>query len=246
MSNSLDFNKNSNWRITFRTTILIILLGLNIFELKAQITFPQGNSLNLNSGNELMYLETRILFHTGKFKASDYRWSKIYDSLDNRWFITSCFNGDCRNDLLQTGNFVTDFGIKDTMCFIAFHVETKGITGISKIRYRVYNSKLPSDSADLIYNIAYANPLKVVENRTDRVKITNPISNIIKIHNLMEQPESIILADISGRKVKQWNTFYFKSDILELPVDGSNCGFYNLTIIAKDYSIHRKIYIETP
>ena len=123
----------------------------------AQITFPNGNTLNLNTDQEYVYLETRILFNTGIYKANDYRWEKITDSLDQRWFVTACFNGDCRNDLLQSGQFKTDYGINDTTCFIAFHVESKGITGTSFIKYKILNTKNQNDTATLTYRLHYYN-----------------------------------------------------------------------------------------
>jgi len=231
-------------KIIIRASFFLILVCFGMKDLKAQITFPQGNTLNLNSRNELMYLETRILFQTGKFKASDYRWSKIYDSLDSRWFVTSCFNGDCRNDLLQSGNFVTDFGIKDTLCFIAFHVETKGISGYSKIRYRVYNTKLPSDSADLIYNITYTNPLKIEDNFIKGVIISNPVSNKIYLHNLSERPQTIRLIDLQGTFIKQWDSFQLVAGNLHLPLEQYKSAYYILYITYNNKTLQRKIFIE--
>ena len=74
----------------------LISLFTGISKSNAQMHFPNGSNLNLNTNNSVLYLETRILFNTGIYKSSDYRWEKISDSIDSRWFVTSCFNGDCK------------------------------------------------------------------------------------------------------------------------------------------------------
>jgi len=172
----------------------------------AQIKFPNGNVLNLYTANNLMYLETRIIFNTGKYKADDYRWEKISDSLHNKWFVTACFNGDCRNDLLQSGNFMSDFGLNDTTCFIAFHVETFGFNGSSVIKYKVYNKNNPSDSAHLIYNIHYTDEAAIQKPAHAQIRIVNPVRNVISILNVNEPIEEVILMDYQGKEVAKWNT----------------------------------------
>lgn len=167
----------------------------------AQIRFPKGNRLDLQTTQEVLYLDTRILFHTGKYLASDYRWEKQFDSLDQNWFVTSCFNGDCRNDLLQSGRFVTDFGLNDTTCFIAFHVESKGINGTSKIRYRIYNTLLPADSADLIYHITYSNPAGLPNKEQPRPVISNPCGSRLMIRGIDPDNSQVSLWDLKGNAV---------------------------------------------
>lgn len=229
----------------FRVLLVVAFFGLTLGNVKAQIKFPTGNILNINSSNELMYSETRILFTTGKYKANDYHWSKQMDSLDNRWYVTVCFNGDCRNDLLQNGNFVTEFGINDTTCFIAFHVETKGFNGVSKIKYKVYNNKMPSDSAELNYTITYTNPLTTQSLLANQIQIPNPIAGWIKINNLSEKPDVIILRDASGRTVKQWTDWDNSFNTIELPVQEIEAGYYNLWFSSKNYLIQKKMFIQS-
>ena len=130
---------------------------------KAQLSFPDGSVLNLNTSNDFLYIETRILFNTGIYRSDDYQWEKISDSLDNRWLIGACFNGDCRNDLVQSGNFRKVFGLNDSTGFIAFHVETYEYNGTSIIKYKVYNNKDSLDKADLIFNISYTKPTGINE-----------------------------------------------------------------------------------
>lgn len=155
-------------------TLLLIFSVSGLSSLRAQISFPNGNVLNLDTQIDLLYLETRVIFNTGIYKSDDYRWEKISDSLDKSWFVTACFNGDCRNDLLQSGNFIKDFGLNDTTCFIAFHVETKGYTGKSVIKYRIINIKDTSDNAIVIYNIAYTNVANILK--------IPPLSNEISVY----------------------------------------------------------------
>lgn len=135
----------------------LISLFTRISESNAQMHFPNGSTLNLNTNNSVLYLETRILFNTGIYKSSDYRWEKISDSIDSRWFVTSCFNGDCKNELLQSGQFIRDFGVNDTTCFLAFHVDCNEHNGKSVIKYNVFNSKNMNDYATLTFNINYTN-----------------------------------------------------------------------------------------
>jgi hypothetical protein len=138
---------------------IIILFAANICSsVKAQISFPFGNTLNLITNTNSLYLETRIIFHTGSFKADDYLWEKVSDSIDTNWSVSACFNGDCKNDLIQSGNFIRDFGLNDTTCFIAFHVETLNFSGTSYIKYKVFNKHNSSDSAYLIYHITFISP----------------------------------------------------------------------------------------
>ncbi len=124
---------------------------------EAQISLPNGNMLFLNTSKDFLYDETRILFNTGAFKSDDYRFEKKMDSIDQRWFVTACFNGECWNELIQSGNFIKDFGLNDTTCFIAFHVETHGYDGKSVIKYNVYRKNNIADSANLEFNISFTN-----------------------------------------------------------------------------------------
>ena len=152
--------------------------------LMAQLSFPKGTELNLNTTNNFLYLETSILFNTGKFSPNDYKWEKISDSLDKRWFVTACFNGDCKNDLLQSGIFLKDFGLNDTTCFIAFHVETYDSTGKSLIKYQVYNIKDYNDKANLTFNISYLNLVGIDEIKNNPISFfPNPATSMITIQS---------------------------------------------------------------
>jgi hypothetical protein len=124
---------------------------------KAQMTFPHGKSVDLVTDNGFLYMETRLVFNIGKRKAEQYRWEKISDSSDSRWIISSCFNGDCRNGLPDSGEFVSTYGIADSLCFIAFHVDCMDIDGKAIIKYRVTNLYDSSETADLTIAVTYTN-----------------------------------------------------------------------------------------
>lgn len=186
--------------------LFLIFIFHVVSGLKAQISFPGGNVNNLVTNEAILYLETRILFHTGTFKADDYRWEKKYDSLDSRWLVTACFNGDCKNDLLQSGDFIKDYGLNDTTCFIAFHVESNGYEGTSKIKYNVYNKNQPGDSASLYFNITYSNFTGVPDHSTipGLMVYPNPAGEKLNIAltsgNL--NGTRVFISDLSGRNLK--------------------------------------------
>lgn len=207
----------------------------------AQIHFPYGNVLNLNTSNELVYMETRILFNTGKYQSDDYCWKKISDSLDSRWLVTSCFNGDCRNDLLQSGCFIRDFGLNDTTCFLAFHVESHGYEGNSLIRYHVFNKNDSNDNADLIYNIHYYNPSEINEPGINTFSIApNPFLTELFILPAQPMDKTIVrVKNILGQTlmVRIFDTF----DKTTIDLSALDNGLYILEIDASGGVTTKKI-----
>ena len=199
----------------------------------AQLSFPKGTELNLNTTNNFLYEETRIFFNTAKYSPNDYRWEKISDSLDKRWFVTACFNGDCKNDLLQSGSFMKDFGINDTTCFIAFHVETFDSTGVSVIKYNVYNKYDSSDKANLIFNISDSNFVEVnsmnfahvIKNNSISI-FPNPASSTLTIQSGIDLGDSDInLFNQLGEKV-----FVKIIDNLTINISNISKGIYFLQV----------------
>lgn len=206
--------------------IIVFIVAINKV-LLAQLSFPKGTELNLNTTNNFLYEETRIFFNTGKYSPNDYRWEKISDSLDKRWFVTACFNGDCKNDLLQSGSFMKDFGINDTTCFIAFHVETFDSTGVSVIKYNVYNKYDSSDKANLIFNISYSNFVGIDELKNNSISIfPNPASSTLTIQSGIDLGDSDInLFNQFGEKV-----FVEIIDNLTINISDLSKGIYFLQV----------------
>lgn len=206
--------------------IIVFIVAINKV-LLAQLSFPKGTELNLNTTNNFLYEETRIFFNTGKYSPNDYRWEKISDSLDKRWFVTACFNGDCKNDLLQSGSFMKDFGINDTTCFIAFHVETFDSTGVSVIKYNVYNKYDSSDKANLIFNISYSNFVGIDELKNNSISIfPNPASSTLTIQSGIDLGDSDInLFNQLGEKV-----FVEIIDNLTINISDLSKGIYFLQV----------------
>ena len=206
--------------------------------LTAQLSFPNGNVLNLKTSEQYLYIETQILFNTGKFKANDYNWDKKLDSIDSKWFVTACFNGDCKNDLLQSGTFLKDFGLNDTTCFIAFHVETHEYTGTSKIIYRVFNKNNPLDSATLYFNISYSKPSGLNDLMENNLNIyPNPVTNKINIETALDlQNATLNIVNYLGEIVMK------KQLISDTEFDVSNFknGVYFLNIVSNNYTVFCK------
>ena len=228
-----------------RTILLFVLtIVLGITNLKAQISFPESNVLNLNTNVDVLYYETRIIFNTGKYKSNDYMWEKISDSLDKKWFFTSCFNGDCKIELLQSGQFITDFGIDDTTCFIALHVLTYGFNGKSVIKYRVYNKSDNSDKADLIYNISYTNLSSAQSESFNAIKVTNPASHQIILHNVSSNLEQLSLYDMAGKKLCNWENPIINNNTLMVDIPKELQGLFILNLSQNGNLMHRKILIK--
>jgi len=208
----------------------------------AQINFPQGNVLNLETDLKTMYLETRILFNTGKYKAEDYQFKKLSDSIDKRWFISSCFNGDCQNDLPIAGKFMNDYGLNDTSCFIAFHVETFGLGSSVNINYRVYNLKNISDSATLIFNITYLNFAATNLKTTNPIKIVNPVrKNLSIFYPSVSSLDEVKLIDLQGRELFTWYNIDHSTPI---PLNDEWNGPCIMMIKAEGRSSYQRIFIE--
>lgn len=186
--------------------LFVVLLIASVKPASAQITFPKGNSIDTVSGSLLMYFETQVIFNTHKFKVTDYSWQKISDSLDNRWLVTACFNGDCRDSLLWQGNFISDYGYNDSTCFLAFHVESHGNTGISAIKYKVYNRNNPADSGIISVRVRYINLTGIEKINTSSNAFSvypNPVSDEIFIEtpNNSHKIYTVTLYDLCGKKI---------------------------------------------
>jgi hypothetical protein len=224
-----------NFIKTFFCFILIIAASKM---LTAQLSFPNGNVLNLKTSEQYLYIETQILFNTGKFKANDYSWDKKLDSIDSKWFVTACFNGDCKNDLLQSGTFLKDFGLNDTTCFIAFHVETHEYAGTSKIIYRVFNKNNPLDSATLYFNISYSKPSGLNDLMENNLNIyPNPVTNKINIETMLD------LQNVTLKIVNSLGEIVMKKQLIsDTGFDVSNLknGVYFLNIVSNNYTVFRK------
>ncbi len=207
----------------------------------AQISFPNGNVLNLNTTNGFLYLETRVFFHTGNFKSDDYAWNKISDSLDSNWLVTACFNGDCKDDLVQSGNFIKDYGLNDTTCFIAFHVETHGYNGTSVIKYKVFNKNNIADSAHLIFNITYMNATGINELiQNDFDFYPSPAINNLTIQTKtdLQNTDVKVLNVLGGIQFEK--TISFFGNKTQLDISNLIQGVYFIVIKANDKLVIRK------
>jgi len=230
-------------KVNFLKTFFCFILTIVVSKmLTAQLSFPNGNVLNLKTAEQYLYIETRMIFNTGNFKANDYSWDKKLDSIDSRWFVTACFNGDCKNDLLQSGTFLKDFGLNDTTCFIAFHVETHEYTGSSKIIYHVFNKNNPLDSATFYFNISYSKPSGMHDLMGNNLNIyPNPVINKINFETALDlQNATLKILNYLGEIVvnKQLN------NDTEFDVSTLKSGVYFLNIVSNNQSVIHKFIKE--
>jgi hypothetical protein len=226
-------------KTNFLKTIFSLLIVINLSNTaKAQLSFPNGNTLNLISSSDYLYLETRIFFHTGMYKSDDYLWEKISDSININWSVSACFNGDCKNDLLQSGNFIKDYGLNDTTGFIAFHVEPHEYVCTSVIKYKIYNKNNNNDKADLIFNISYTKTMGINGITTsDFLIYPNPISTSIILQSDIDLVNAeVSILNLLGETVLSRNTNNGMLDISEL-----NKGIYFLHVKSKSINFIKKI-----
>jgi len=226
-------------RKAFWAIALIFTFGFT----KAQLTFPNGSSIDTVSNSLLMYYETQVIFNTGNFKANDYSWQKISDSLDKRWLVTACFNGDCRDSLLWEGDFLTDYGYNDTTCFIAFHVESHGYDGTSQINYKVFNKKNPSDSGLIIVHVSYINPLSIknIVWKTEKYLVfPNPASEIVHVESKTKgkvKDPKISLIGIEGKEydiTRSIYSSYYDKYIINIKELNLTSGIYFLNVNSEE------------
>jgi hypothetical protein len=183
---------------------------------EAQLSFPKGKILDLQTQRSILYKETEIRFYTGIYKISDYEWTRaeLEDSLDPRWDFQACFNGDCKVELPPNGDFIPDFGINDTTGFIAFHIDSRELTGKSKVAYYVINKTKTEDKALLIFNITYINFVGINESFDSRNSISvypNPASDVIilkskenatiEVFNMINQQIAVSDLNTSGDEI---------------------------------------------
>ncbi len=231
---------------------LLIGLGMSLWSnLHAQIAFPDGNVLNLITSKDYLYDETRILFNTGMYKADDYRYEKVMDSLDARWIVTACFNGDCKLELLQSGSFIKDFGVNDSSCFIAFHVESKGFDGKTTIQYKVFNSKNSADSAILIFHITYFNATGVLNPQGSEEKFLlypNPADEKLWVNFQSVQTEKtdLLLRNLFGQKIDALSNYENRNGTTqgEINTSGLLDGFYFLEIVKDGKTSRQKFLVQ--
>ncbi len=244
----MTFNKHLQLIITplYSKGVFIILLILFKFSgLYAQLTFPNGNSLNLVTNVSFMYEETVIKFHTGKFKVSDYNWMKVSDSINQNWWVSSCFNGECKGDLPFNGDFIMDYGYNDTTGFIAFHVNTKDSSGTSKIAYSVQNKSDFSDVATLFYTITYNYVNGIIHTSSLHFKVyPNPVSDYFVLDNPEElKIQDIHVYDIMGREQKVELDFS-KSNQIAINAKALKSGVWFLSFQTADGVYNQKIIKE--
>jgi hypothetical protein len=216
---------------------ILFLLFFSFFVSKAQLKFPNGPVLNLNTNINVLYFETEIRFYTGKYKVDKYNWEKVADSLDSRWLFSSCFNGDCWNDLPSNGTFVKEFGFNDTTGFIRFHVATYDSNGKSFIKYMVYNQLDIADQALLTFNITFEKEVGMKDKHHSlKINIFQNAANG-KIRIQFDEPVQILITrilDIHGKIV------FETTEKGDLTVSQLPKGLYVVELISADQMYSRK------
>ena len=224
----------------------ITLLGLLLFSvnsLKAQLSFPNGSTLNLETHLDYVYFETMIKFNTGHNSIYDYKYEKIYDSLNTKWFVTACFNGDCHNALEQSGNFINIIGSSDTTGFIAFHVETFDTNGKSAIAYRVINTKDTTDQAVLTFHIKFTYEPSGIQKSGRELNPSiwpNPASDFIQFGNEagVVNPDVRIFSE-DGKVILSCKL----PPTDKLDISALRSGVYYVRLNSSEASFTRKVFI---
>jgi hypothetical protein len=209
--------------------VILFLTMTHCINLQAQISFDVSNTINLKTDQDILYLETRLIFNTGMYFANDYRFYKIYDSLDVNWFVSSCFNGDCKTKLLDSGTIDTVYGLSPKKGFIAFHVEPYQHEGISKIIYKIVNTKNSQDTAFLNYIIEYSiSKTNAIGSNleTNKIQISN---NEINIRNNQGKFDFFKIFDANGKEMLKNNIY---NDLIE--IDNLYIGTYFVELYQKN------------
>jgi hypothetical protein len=196
--------------------VLTLLTGVSIAQ---SMSFPNGKVLNLTTNKSTLYFETDMRFHTQNSVSTDYKWMVIFDSIDSRWELSACNNGNCEIGIPNTGTFIKDFGENDTTVFMRYHVATNAFTGASKIGVKVYH-KTNSLIADTVwFNINYTNMTGLTE--ANAVKIDYAINNnTLQVQN--SGVKSIHIYNLIGQCIAKSNT-----NSIQMP---EKRGLYMLTV----------------
>jgi hypothetical protein len=221
-------------------SLIVLILSFSSVQLSiAQLRFPNGTVLNLNTSINFLYFETEILFYTEPMTVDNYKWEKISDSVDTRWLIGSCFNGDCWNGLPAEGTFIKSFGINDTTGFIRFHVETYDTNGKSVIKYRVFNKNNPAEQAELTFNITFQKELGINDYKSKYQHISifqNSSDQTISIHfNQTEKINNCRIIDINGKIIRDIREM--SNDIL---INNIPKGIYIIELKTTDHLYRNK------
>lgn len=226
-----------------RLYILSVLIMTSSM-VSGQLSFPNGTVLNLNTTADYMYNETGIYFHTGKNKITDYQWTKVLaDSLDPRWDLEACMNGDCKIGLPVQGVFIADFGLNDTTGFIKFHVTTSGFSGASTLSYIVSHKVNATDKATLQFYIHYTNAMAV--NDADALPsfevYPNPVSDYLRIKNRGGKTGKVMIVQADGKVIL---TIALTGDLLqEMDLRTLSSGMYFLEVHSQNRITHSIVQV---
>ena len=221
---------------------LIAILSIFLFTIsaKAQLQFPNSTKLFLQTTENHLYYETEVLFHTGKYKITDYRFQKLSDSIDKNWVLYACINGDCKDRLTDTGSFKSDFGLNDSTGFIRVHVFTNDSIGSAKYSYRIINKTDAKDFADIEVKVTNKTSSGIEESGVGSFNIyPNPFTNELNICTTQNHKYSVAIYNLLGEKI------YTSSPTLNLKLETLNFpqGIYFAEIIT-DHSTNFKRIIK--
>ncbi|MCX6352851.1 MAG: T9SS type A sorting domain-containing protein [Bacteroidetes bacterium] len=184
-----------------RNIVAILSIFLFTISAEAQLQFPNSTKLFLQTTENHLYYETEVLFHTGKYKITDYRFQKLSDSVDKNWTLYACINGDCKDRLTDSGSFKSDFGLNDTTGFIRVHVFTNDSIGSAKYSYRIINKLDAKDFADMEVKVTNKTSSGIEESDAISFNIyPNPAVGFISFQgNHVNKIQRIILRNTAGQ-----------------------------------------------
>lgn len=220
---------------------LLIICIICVGSAKSQsLYFPNGNELNLHTNTNYLYAETKIYFKTRNSLVEHYRFEKVVDSLDQRWEYSGCFNGDCKIELLNSGDFNPEFGDNDTTGFIAFHVDTKDLDGGMKLAYKVTHKTNPTIFSTMVFNIIFAKTTTGIGSIYSKEK---PNLTQINSHTFLVEPilpTSINITDLSGKIL-----FVKYFEVAEkINLEQLSSGIYLANLEVGNYKFTQKLMIK--
>jgi hypothetical protein len=233
--------------LKFKAVLAVAFLLCVVDHAMGQLSFPNGTVLNLDMKTAYVYEETEIPFHTSAYKISDYFFQKDSVSIDSRWQVDACMNGDCKVGLPDTGPFIRDFGYNDTTGFIRFHVNSFDSSGSSRISYTVGNSKNMFDTQVLTFILVYSKStgIAAVPANNNIAIYPNPAHDVLTLSGLADSysGQSVTLTDICGKVV---DSFRVTGNTVSIPLTEKNMarGIYFVKITDGEQSFVKKIAIE--
>jgi hypothetical protein len=220
---------------------LLLILGLlNITNGSyAQLIFPQGKEKKMTTSLEYIYDETDLPFKYRNGKVTDLSWQLLSDSIPADWFVVACMNGTCISGVPQNGRFDNILQLPDSIGFLKYHFDFKGVPGTAIIRFILSNNLLFGKDADTAtFNITYKvnNAVKNSAEFSNVSVYPNPSKDAWTIRGELQSSDiSLTLTDASGRFIKSYLPFTDNNNFsIQIENSSLDNGIYFLKLQSKN------------